>query len=82
LIAFVGLVIPHAARSLVGPGHRRLLPASILLGAAFLALVDGLGRTLFYPVEIPVGIFTALVGAPFFLALLRRKRRDMWGHGP
>ena len=82
LIAFVGLVIPHVARSLVGPDHRRLLPAATLLGAAFLTLVDGLGRTLFYPVEVPVGIFTALIGAPFFLALLRRKRRDMWGHVP
>ncbi|HMP74801.1 MAG TPA: iron ABC transporter permease [Kiritimatiellia bacterium] len=82
LIAFVGLVIPHIARALAGPSHRRLLPAAILLGAAFLALVDGLGRTLFYPVEVPVGIFTALIGAPFFLALLRKKRRDMWGYAP
>lgn len=82
LIAFVGLVIPHAARGLVGPQHRRLLPASIALGAAFLTIVDGLGRVLFYPTEVPVGIFTALVGAPFFLALLRRKRRDIWSHTP
>lgn len=79
LIAFVGLVVPHAARGLVGPEHRRLLPASTLLGAAFLTLMDGLGRTCFYPLEVPVGIFTAMIGAPFFLALLRRKRRDMWG---
>lgn len=82
LIAFVGLIIPHAARGLVGPQHRRLLPASIALGSAFLVIVDGLGRVLFYPTEVPVGIFTALVGAPFFLALLRRKRRDIWSHGP
>lgn len=81
LIAFVGLIIPHAARGLVGPQHRRLLPASIALGSAFLVIVDGLGRVLFYPTEVPVGIFTALVGAPFFLALLRRKRRDIWSHG-
>ncbi len=79
LIAFVGLVVPHVARSLVGPGHRRLFPAAILMGATFLAGVDALGRVLFYPIEVPVGIFTALVGAPFFLFLLRRKRRDMWG---
>lgn len=80
LIAFVGLIVPHVARGLVGPGHRRLFPAAILIGAAFLTVVDALGRTLFYPIEVPVGIFTALVGAPFFLVLLRRKRRDMWGH--
>lgn len=82
LIAFVGLVVPHVARSLVGPEHRRLLPASVALGAMFLTLVDGLGRIIFYPVEVPVGIFTALIGAPFFLALLRRKRHDMWSHAP
>lgn len=82
LIAFVGLVVPHAARGLVGPQHRRLLPASIALGAAFLVIVDGLGRVLFYPTEVPVGIFTALVGTPFFLALLRRKRRDIWSQAP
>jgi iron complex transport system permease protein len=80
LIAFVGLVVPHVARGLVGPGHRRLFPAVLLMGATFLAVVDAVGRTLFYPIEIPVGILTALVGAPFFLLLLRRKRRDMWGH--
>ncbi len=82
LIAFVGLIVPHVARSLVGPEHRRLIPASLALGAAFLALTDGLGRILFYPVEVPVGIFTALIGTPFFLALLRRKRRAMWSHAP
>lgn len=82
LIAFVGLVIPHTARAIVGPEHRRLIPASIALGATFLALVDGFGRILFYPVEVPVGIFTALVGAPFFLMLLRRKRRDVWSATP
>jgi len=82
LIAFVGLIVPHVARSLVGPEHRRLIPASLALGAAFLAITDGLGRILFYPVEVPVGIFTALIGTPFFLALLRRKRRAMWSHAP
>jgi iron complex transport system permease protein len=78
LIAFVGLTVPHATRSLVGPDHRRLLPAAAWVGAAFLVLADGLGRTLFYPIEIPVGVITALVGAPFFLGLLRRKQKEMW----
>ncbi len=78
LIAFAGLVVPHAARALVGPDHRRLLPASALLGAAFLTVSDGLGRMLLFPIEIPVGIFTALAGAPFFLMLLRRRQRDIW----
>lgn len=78
LIAFVGLTVPHAARALVGPDHRRLLPAAACLGAAFLVTADGLGRMLFYPVEIPVGVITAFVGAPFFLALLRRKQKEIW----
>ncbi|MBP7829194.1 MAG: iron ABC transporter permease [Kiritimatiellae bacterium] len=78
LIGFVGLTAPHAARSLVGPNHRRLVPASALLGAAFLVVADGLGRTLFYPVEVPIGVITSLVGAPFFLLLLRRKQKEMW----
>ncbi len=78
LLAFVGLVAPHAARSLTGADHRRLLPASALIGAAFVVLADGVGRTLLYPVEIPVGIFTSLVGAPFFLILLRQKQGAMW----
>jgi len=78
LIAFAGLTVPHAARALVGPEHRRLLAASALLGAAFLVVADGLGRALFYPVEIPVGVITAMVGGPFFLLLLRRKQGEMW----
>lgn len=78
LIGFVGLTVPHAARALVGPVHRRLLPASILLGAAFVVLADGLGRMFFYPQEIPIGVITSFVGAPFFLFLLRRKQKEMW----
>ncbi|HBA82947.1 MAG TPA: iron ABC transporter permease [Verrucomicrobia bacterium] len=78
LIGFVGLVVPHAMRALVGPDHRRLLPASVAAGAAFLALADGLGRLLFFPIEIPVGIFTSLIGGPFFLFLLRGRRKEMW----
>lgn len=81
LIGFVGLVAPHAARALCGSEHRRLLLASTLLGAAFLCVSDGLGRMLLYPAEIPVGVLTALVGAPFFLRLLRNKQREIWGAG-
>jgi iron complex transport system permease protein len=75
-IGFVGLVVPHAARLLIGPAHRRLLPASALGGAAFLVLADVLARTLDRPEEIQVGIITAFFGAPFFLYLLMRRSRS------
>jgi iron complex transport system permease protein len=78
LISFVGLTIPHATRALVGPDHRRLLPAAALMGAAFLVLADGFGRTLLYPTEIPVGVITALIGGPFFLVILRTRRKEVW----
>ena len=74
LIGFVGLTIPHIVRLLFGPSHHRLLPASALAGAAFLVLADALSRQLFSPAEIPVGVVTALLGAPFFLYLLRSNR--------
>jgi iron complex transport system permease protein len=76
LIGFVGLFAPHVMRLVVGPAHRRLLPAAVLLGAAFLVLADLLARALLPPTEIPVGILTAFVGGPFFLWLLRRERRE------
>jgi iron complex transport system permease protein len=76
LIGFVGLVVPHAARLALGPDHRMLLPVSALAGAAFLVIADSLARTVLAPTEIPVGIFTALIGAPFFIFLLRRTRRE------
>jgi iron complex transport system permease protein len=76
LIGFVGLVMPHAARLILGPDHRRLLPASALAGAIFVVIADLLGRVLLAPAEIPVGIITAIVGAPFFLFLLRRSRKE------
>ena len=78
LIAFVGLTVPHAVRSLVGPDHRRLLPATALCVAAFLVVVDGIGRILLFPVEVPVGVLTSLVGAPFFLLLLKGRHKEMW----
>lgn len=74
LIGFVGLLVPHVMRTLVGPDHRRLVPASALGGGAFLAVCDAVARTLM-SVEIPVGVVTALVGGPFFLFLLHRRRR-------
>ena len=76
LIGFVGLVTPHVMRLLLGPKHRFLLPTTALAGAIFLTLADLLARVLIPGVILPVGIFTALVGAPFFLYLLRRNKRD------
>jgi iron complex transport system permease protein len=76
LIGFVGLFAPHVTRVLIGPRHGLLLPASALVGAAFLVLADLLARALLPPTEIPVGILTACVGGPFFLWLLRRQRRE------
>jgi iron complex transport system permease protein len=76
LIGFVGLVIPHMMRLLLGPTHRILLPTSMLSGAIFLTLADLLARVVIAPAVLPVGIFTALVGAPFFLFLLRRGKQD------
>jgi len=72
-IGFVGLVVPHAVRLVVGPDHRVLLPASVLVGATFLVLVDLAARTVDAPNELPLGILTAVLGAPFFLWLLRRR---------
>ena len=76
LIGFVGLVTPHVMRLLLGPKHRFLLPTTALAGAIFLTLADLLARILIPGTILPVGIFTALVGAPFFLFLLRRNKRD------
>ena len=73
-IGFVGLVVPHIVRLLIGYDHRYLIPYSALAGAAFLVLCDTLGRVLLAPVEIRVGIMTAIIGAPYFLYLLRRLR--------
>lgn len=75
LIGFVGLVVPHLMRLVVGPDHRVLLPAAALAGAVTLVLADLLARTVVTPGEIPVGVVTALLGAPFFLYLLLRGRR-------
>lgn len=74
IIGFVGIVVPHLLRLAVGPGHRLLLPASMLLGATLLLAADFAARTLAAPAELPIGIVTAIVGAPFFLVLLLRQR--------
>lgn len=73
-MGFVGLMIPHLVRLTVGADHRRLLPLTALLGAVYLVLVDLLSRTLTRPNELPLGILTGLLGAPFFLWLLRRDK--------
>ena len=80
-IGFVGLIIPHIARIIVGTDHRKMLPVAVLGGAVFLAGSDLLARTLAAPSEIPLGVLTALVGAPFFLWLLRRDRAESAGTG-
>jgi len=77
IVGFVGLIIPHGVRLLLGPSHQALIPASALSGASFLILVDLLARTLNRPEEIRLGIFTAALGAPFFLYLLVRHRREV-----
>lgn len=76
-VAFIGLLAPHLARLLVGADHRRLLPLSALLGGLLLLLADTLGRGLLSPLEVPAGIMTALLGAPYFLYLLSRHRGGM-----
>lgn len=74
LIAFVGIIVPHAIRLRVGPSYRQILPLSIFLGAAFLCLADLGARTVIAPAEIPIGVITAIAGAPFFLVVLRLSR--------
>lgn len=76
IIGFVGLIVPHSARMIVGWDHRRLLPVAALGGAAFLIAADLASRTLLAPQEIPVGVLTAILGGPFFLYLLRTRRVD------
>jgi iron complex transport system permease protein len=75
IIGFVGIIVPHAVRLIWGADHRFLLPLSVLTGAIFLILADLLARTVMAPTEIPIGVITALCGAPFFLYLLRRRKK-------
>jgi iron complex transport system permease protein len=73
-ISFIGLLAPHMARRIVGPSHGILLPVSALLGALILLAADLAGRMLFQPLDVPAGVFTAGIGAPFFLYLLFKRR--------
>jgi iron complex transport system permease protein len=75
MIGFIGMMVPHALRLLIGPDHRLLLPAAAVVGAAFLILADLLARSLLAPTELPVGVITALLGGPFFLYLLWQRRQ-------
>ena len=74
VIGFVGIVVPHLLRLIIGPGHRLMLPAAVCFGAILLLAADTLARVLAAPAEVPIGIVTATIGAPFFLVLLLRQR--------
>jgi iron complex transport system permease protein len=73
-IAFVGIIVPHTIRLLTGASYRTILPLSVIVGAGFLVAADLLARTVIAPAELPIGVITALIGAPFFVVLLRRSR--------
>lgn len=73
-ISFVGLVVPHIVRLLIGPDHRLLIPATMFFGAGFLVICDTAARTLIAPTEIPVGVITAIIGGPFFFWLLKKQQ--------
>lgn len=73
VIGWVGLIIPHISRMLVGPNYKKLMPASLIIGATFLILVDDITRCAF-PSEIPLGIITSIIGAPFFIVLMLKRR--------
>ncbi len=79
IIGFIGLVTPHIGRMLIGASHRYLLPLSFFLGGSLLVIADGVARTIIAPAELPIGIVTALLGAPVFIWLLIREgRRLQW----
>jgi len=75
IIGFVGLIIPHIMRLIVGPNHKILIPSACLAAAIFMVLCDMLSRTLFAPLEIPIGVITAIIGTPIFIVLLKMKQR-------
>jgi iron complex transport system permease protein len=74
LIAFVGIIVPHTVRLLVGTSYRLVVPLSLILGGAFLILADVLARTVVAPAELPIGVVTAFFGAPFFAVVLKTSR--------
>ena len=75
-IGFIGIIVPHTVRLLFGADHRVLMPCSALVGGGFLVICDTLCRTLMPPLELPVGVLTALLGGPFFIGLLRREKHQ------
>jgi iron complex transport system permease protein len=77
-IGFIGLIVPHALRLWLGADHRVLIPCSFFIGASFLAVCDTVARTVLAPTEVPVGVITAMLGGPFFIWLLRSRRRSLW----
>jgi len=76
IVGFVGLIAPHLARSLVGSRHSRVVPVAVLLGALLVSVADTLGRSVIAPAQIPAGLLTAMIGAPYFISLLWRTRRS------
>lgn len=80
IIGFVGLIVPHIFRMLLGPDHRLLIPMSIVGGAIFMIIMDTLSRLIVAPAELPVGILTAILGAPFFIYILRTRKKEIWGN--
>lgn len=78
LIGFVGIIVPHTVRLAFGSSNRVLLPLSVLFGAAFMVAADLVARTVLEPAELPIGVVTAFIGAPFFALVLRTSRRDVW----
>jgi len=77
-IGFIGLVVPHITRMIIGPDHRKLIPLTALFGGGFLLVADTAARTVMAPMELPVGIITALAGGPYFIHLLRNKSKNIW----
>ncbi|MFA7294713.1 MAG: iron chelate uptake ABC transporter family permease subunit, partial [Candidatus Omnitrophota bacterium] len=75
IIGFVGLIVPHMMRLIVGPNHKILIPTTCLAASVFIIFCDLLSRTLFSPVEIPIGVITAIIGAPVFIILLKKGKR-------
>ena len=75
IIGFVGLIVPHMMRLVVGPNHKVLIPTTCLAASVFVVLCDLLSRTLFSPIEIPIGVITAIIGAPVFIILLKKGKR-------
>ena len=78
IIGFIGLVSPHIVRTIIGADNKYLIPASALFGAAFLLIADLISRLIIYPGSIAVGVVMSFIGAPIFLALIIRSRKEMW----